>query len=84
MRIAAQRATPEDIARLEQRQHEHRESMLALDRFLERDMLFHREIAIITGLILGIACATFIVPAIVEITRNLTYRRVRDQVSGSN
>lgn len=29
----------------------------------------------ITGLILGIACATFIVPAIVEITRNLTYRR---------
>ncbi len=29
----------------------------------------------ITGLILGIACATFIVPAIVEITRNLTMRR---------
>ncbi len=29
----------------------------------------------ITGLILGIACATFIVPAIVEITRNLTHRR---------
>lgn len=26
----------------------------------------------ITGLILGIACSTFIVPAIVEITRNLT------------
>lgn len=26
----------------------------------------------ITGLILGIACATFIVPALVEITRNLT------------
>ena len=29
----------------------------------------------ITGLILGIACATFIVPATVEITRNLTLRR---------
>lgn len=29
----------------------------------------------ITGLILGVACATFIVPAIVEITRNLTFRR---------
>jgi len=29
----------------------------------------------ITGLILGVACSTFIVPAIVEITRNLTWRR---------
>ncbi|MGE3465620.1 MAG: DUF2085 domain-containing protein [Pyrinomonadaceae bacterium] len=29
---------------------------------------------LITGLILGLACATFIVPAIVEITRNLTSR----------
>ena len=29
----------------------------------------------ITGLILGIACATFIIPALVEITRNLTARR---------
>lgn len=28
----------------------------------------------ITGLILGVACATFIVPALVEITRNLSYR----------
>jgi len=28
-----------------------------------------------TGLILGVACATFIVPAIVEITRNLSRRR---------
>jgi len=28
----------------------------------------------LTGLILGIACATYIVPAIVEITRNLTVR----------
>lgn len=29
---------------------------------------------LITGLILGFACATFIVPAIVEITRNFTYQ----------
>jgi uncharacterized membrane protein len=29
----------------------------------------------LTGLILGVACATFIVPAIVEITRNLMRRR---------
>lgn len=29
----------------------------------------------VTGLILGFACAVFIVPAIVEIRRNLTYRR---------
>lgn len=28
----------------------------------------------LTGVILGVACATFIVPAIVEITRNLTVR----------
>jgi uncharacterized membrane protein len=28
----------------------------------------------ITGLILGVACATFIVPATVEISRNFTYR----------
>lgn len=30
---------------------------------------------VITGLILGVACATFIIPAIVEITRNLTTKR---------
>lgn len=29
----------------------------------------------LTGLILGVACSTFIVPAIVEITRNLTNRK---------
>lgn len=29
----------------------------------------------VTGLVLGISCATFIVPALVEITRNLTFRR---------
>jgi uncharacterized membrane protein len=30
---------------------------------------------LITGLILGFACATFMVPALVEIFRNLTFRR---------
>lgn len=30
---------------------------------------------LITGLILGFACATYIIPSIVEITRNLTRRR---------
>lgn len=30
----------------------------------------------ITGLILGVACATFIIPALVEITRNLTKPRL--------
>ena len=29
----------------------------------------------ITGLILGVACSTLIVPALVEITRNLSYRK---------
>lgn len=29
----------------------------------------------VTGLILGLACAAFIIPALVEITRNLTARR---------
>ena len=31
---------------------------------------------LVTGLILGAACATFIVPAVVDITRNLTARRM--------
>lgn len=30
----------------------------------------------LTGLILGVACATYIVPAIVEITRNLSLRKI--------
>ncbi|MGD9562694.1 MAG: DUF2085 domain-containing protein [Pyrinomonadaceae bacterium] len=34
----------------------------------------------VTGLILGVACATYIVPAIVEIRRNLSLRR-RSQAS---
>lgn len=29
----------------------------------------------ITGMILGVACSTFIVPALVEITRNFTYQK---------
>lgn len=33
----------------------------------------------VTGLVLGVACSTFIVPAIVEITRNLTWRRFRSE-----
>lgn len=32
----------------------------------------------VTGLILGVACATYIVPAIVEITRNMTWRRLSE------
>lgn len=31
---------------------------------------------LVTGMILGVACSTFIVPAIVEITRNFTFRRL--------
>jgi uncharacterized membrane protein len=31
----------------------------------------------ITGFILGVACSTFILPALVEITRNLMFRRAR-------
>ena len=34
---------------------------------------------LITGLILGFACSTYIVPALVEIVRNLSGRRVRTQ-----
>ena len=47
VRMAAERATVEDIERLQQRLEEHRQS--ELDQFLKRDMLFHREIANITG-----------------------------------
>lgn len=47
VRMAAERATVEDIERLQQRLEDHRKS--ELDQFLKRDMLFHREIANITG-----------------------------------
>lgn len=47
VRMAAERATAEDVERLQQRLEDHRQS--ELDQFLKRDMLFHREIAAITG-----------------------------------
>ncbi|HTK27789.1 MAG TPA: DUF2085 domain-containing protein [Pyrinomonadaceae bacterium] len=37
----------------------------------------------ITGLILGIACATFLVPGLVEITRNLSLRFRRQKIAAS-
>lgn len=57
-RLAAERATEDDIARLRQRLDEHRASMANLGKFLEFDMAFHREIARISG--------NPIFPAIVE------------------
>lgn len=48
-RMAAERATEEQIARLRQAVELHRASMVDLDRFIERDMAFHREIADISG-----------------------------------
>lgn len=58
VRCAAERATPDDVARLRQRIEEHRDSMVNLDQFMKLDMLFHREIARISG--------NPIFPAIVE------------------
>lgn len=57
-RIAAQRATADDLARLDQRLAEHRAALSQMDSFLARDMAFHREIATISG--------NPIFPAIVE------------------
>lgn len=57
-RIAAERATDADVARLRLRLEEHRAALSAMDEFLQRDMLFHREIATIAG--------NPIFPAIVE------------------
>ncbi|HEX6363782.1 MAG TPA: transcriptional regulator NanR [Albitalea sp.] len=57
-RLAAERATDEDIARLRERLAEHRETLTHLDDFLMLDMAFHREIARISG--------NPIFPAIVE------------------
>jgi DNA-binding FadR family transcriptional regulator len=57
-RMAAARATPEDVAALQARIAEHEASLANLDRFLDRDMAFHREIARISG--------NPIFPAIVE------------------
>lgn len=57
-RLAAERATDDDIERLRQRLDDHRQALNQLDVFLERDMAFHREIARISG--------NPIFPAIVE------------------
>lgn len=57
-RMAAERATDADVARLRQRLAEHGEAVVELDQFLPRDMAFHREIALISG--------NPIFPAIVE------------------
>lgn len=48
-RMAAERATEEDIARLQLSVARHRASMVNLEEFIERDMAFHREIALISG-----------------------------------
>lgn len=57
-RIAAERATLDDVTRLRRRLSEHRAALVELDVFVERDMAFHREIATISG--------NPIFPAIVE------------------
>ncbi len=49
VRLAAERATDPQIARLEQRLRDHAESLDDLSTFLHHDMLFHREIAAVTG-----------------------------------
>lgn len=48
-RLAAERATPDDVARLRRRLAEHRAALDNMDQFLQRDMAFHREIASISG-----------------------------------
>jgi DNA-binding FadR family transcriptional regulator len=57
-RMAAERATAEDVALLRQRVEEHRAAMPPQEGFLTCDMAFHREIARISG--------NPIFPAIVE------------------
>jgi GntR family transcriptional regulator, sialic acid-inducible nan operon repressor len=58
VRLAAEKATPEDVQRLQERLEAHRASLATLGDFLQRDMEFHREIARISG--------NPIFPAIVE------------------
>lgn len=48
-RMAAERATEEDVARLRLAVAKHRASMVDLEKFIELDMAFHREIAGISG-----------------------------------
>ena len=57
-RMAAERATLDDVSRLRKRLREHQAALHEMDHFLERDMAFHREIATISG--------NPIFPAIVE------------------
>jgi len=49
VRLAAEKATPDDVARLEARLEAHRASLPDMTNFLTLDMAFHREIAAITG-----------------------------------
>lgn len=49
VRLAAERATDAQVARLEERLKAHGESLQDLNTFLHHDMLFHREIAAMTG-----------------------------------
>jgi len=49
VRLASSRATPGDISRLKQRLEDHHASLCDLSQFFHYDMLFHREIAAITG-----------------------------------
>jgi GntR family transcriptional regulator, sialic acid-inducible nan operon repressor len=58
VRLAAEKATPDDVQRLQDRLEAHRASLASLGDFLPRDMAFHREIARISG--------NPIFPAIVE------------------
>ncbi len=58
VKLAAKKATADDVLRLHARQADHRASMVNLDQFMKRDMYFHREIARISG--------NPIYPAIVE------------------
>lgn len=48
-RLAAERATEEDIARLRLAVARHRASLNDLEKFIELDMLFHRELATVSG-----------------------------------
>jgi DNA-binding FadR family transcriptional regulator len=48
-RMAAERATDEQVARLRLAIEQQRASMVDLEEFIERDMAFHREIASISG-----------------------------------
>jgi DNA-binding FadR family transcriptional regulator len=58
VRIAAEKASPADIQKLQERLESHRASLVNIDQFMHQDMLFHREIAHISG--------NPIFPAIVE------------------